>query len=125
MGTRARGHGMMRRHLIVLAVTFAALVAGAIVLAHTYPVPRDEMIPRHLENASFDPPPPAPPAGQFVATLWKDLWSESGEVFWRSMVPNQAGVLWLAVAVMLVVAFDYARPASARNFELLAMLAMG
>jgi len=116
---------MTRRYLIVLASTFAALVAGAILLAHTYPVPREAMIPRHLENASFNPPPPAPPAGQFVATLWRDLWADSGEVFWRSMVPNQAGVLWIAVAVMLVVAFDYARPASARNFELLAMLAMG
>jgi hypothetical protein len=83
------------------------------------------MIPRHLENAHFNPPPAAPSPGQFVSRLWADLWSDAGENFWRAMVPNQAGVLWIAIAVMLVVAFDFARPANARNFELIALLANG
>ena len=83
------------------------------------------MITRHLENASFNPPPPAPSTGQFVRTLWNDLWSDAGANFWQAMVPNQAGVLWIAIAVMLVVAFDFARPANARNFELIALLANG
>src|SRR4030095_8582507 len=116
---------MIRRHVVVIAAALLAIVAGAVLISRAYPVPREAMIPRHLENASFNPPPPAPSTGQFVATLWADLWSEAGENFWRAMVPNQAGVLWIAIAVMLVVAFDFARPASARNLELIALLANG
>ena len=101
------------------------MIAGAILVARTYPSPRETMIPRHLENASFNPPPPAPPAGQFVSTLWSDLWSDAGATFWQAMVPNQAGVLWIALVVMLIVAFDFARPGNARNFELIALLAIG
>ncbi|HEX8028240.1 MAG TPA: hypothetical protein VF491_07265 [Vicinamibacterales bacterium] len=113
------------RHIIALAVSLVVLIAGAIMAAHYSPEPREQMIPRHLENAHFDPPPPAPPTGQFVSTLWKDLWGPTGETFWRAMVPNQAGVLWIALAVMLTVAFDYARPRGARNFELMALLSLG
>ena len=114
-----------RRHVIGIAVALVVLIIGAMMAAHYSPEPREQMIPRHLENAHFDPPPPAPPAGQFVSTLWKDLWGPAGETFWHAMVPNQAGVLWIALAVMLTVAFDYARPRNARNFELIALLALG
>lgn len=116
---------MIRRYLVAIGCGLLVLVAGAILVGRAYPVPREAMIPRHLENAHFNPPPQAPPAGQFVATLWSDLWSDSGEVLWRSMVPNQAGVLWIALLVMVVVAFDFARPTNARNFELIALLAVG
>jgi len=116
---------MIRRHVVAIGCALLAIVAGAILISRAYPVPREAMIPRHLENASFNPPPQAPPAGQFVTTLWTDLWSDAGENFWQAMVPNQAGVLWIAVAVMLIVAFDFARPKNARNFELIALLAMG
>lgn len=116
---------MIRRHVVVIGVALLAVIAGAVLVGRAYPVPREPMIPRHLENASFNPPPQAPPAGQFVGTLWSDLWSESGETFWRAMVPNQAGVLWIAVLVMLIVAFDFARPSSSRNAELLALLSIG
>src|SRR5436190_11931710 len=116
---------MIRRHVIAIGCAILAIVAGAILISHAHPAPRETMIPRHLENASFNPPPQAPPAAQFVKTLWTDLWGDAGENFWRAMVPNQAGVLWIAVAVMLVVAFNFARPNSPRNFELIALLAPG
>ena len=93
---------MNSRQLVTLGVALLALVAGAVLIARAYPTPREAMIPRHLENAHFAPPPAAPPAGQFVANLWSDLWGDAGEGFWRAMVPNQAGVLWIALAVMLV-----------------------
>jgi hypothetical protein len=114
-----------RRHIVPLAIALLAIIAGAILIARAYPTPREQMITRHLENAHFDPPPTAPPAGQFVSTLWNDLWSESGEGFWRAMVPNQAGVLWIALAVMIVVAVDFARLGNARNLELLFLLSLG
>ena len=116
---------MIRRHVVTIAWALLAIVAGAVLISRAYPTPREAMITRHLENASFNPPPPAPSTGQFVRTLWNDLWSDAGANFWQAMVPNQAGVLWIAIAVMLVVAFDYARPANARNFELIALLANG
>ena len=116
---------MNRRHIVPLAIALLAIIAGAILIARAYPTPREQMITRHLENAHFDPPPTAPPAGQFVSTLWNDLWSESGEGFWRAMVPNQAGVLWIALAVMIVVAVDFARLGNARNLELLLLLSLG
>ncbi|MBY0494609.1 MAG: hypothetical protein K2Y23_10370 [Cyanobacteria bacterium] len=115
----------MRRHVIGIGIALLTLIAGAIVIARAYPTPREAMITRHLENAHFNPPPPAPSTGAFVSTLWADLWSDSGEAFWRAMVPNQAGVLWIALAVMLVVAFDYARPRAGRNFELILLLSLG
>ena len=90
---------MNRRHVVPLAVALLAVIAAAILIARAYPTPREQMIMRHLENAHFDPPPPAPSAGQFVSTLWRDLWSDSGEAFWRAMVPNQAGVLWICPLV--------------------------
>ena len=116
---------MNRRHVVPLAIALLAVIAAAILIARAYPAPREQMIMRHLENAHFDAPPPAPSAGQFVPTVWRDLWSDSGEAFWRAMVPNQAGVLWIALAVMIVVAFDFAKPGNARNFELLLLLSLG
>ena len=100
----------MRRHIVWTGGALLIVIAGAILMSRAYPSPREQMIPRHLENAGFNPPPAAPSAGQFAATLWSDLWNDSGQVFWQSMVPNQAGVLWLALVVMIVVAFDFARP---------------
>ena len=114
-----------RRHIKVSAYALVLLTLGAVMAARFWPVPRDQMIPRLLENTRFAAPPPAPSTSDFVATLWTDLWGPTGEAFWRAMVPNQAGVLWIALAVMLTVAFDYARPKSARNFELIALLAIG
>src|SRR4030095_7060748 len=102
---------MIRRHVVVIAAALLAIVAGAVLISRAYPVPREAMIPRHLENASFNPPPPAPSTGQFVATLWADLWSEAGEHLWRAMVPNQDGVLWIAVPVMLGGGVCFAQPA--------------
>ena len=113
------------RHWAAIGAVFVLLVLGAVFSASLSPAPREPMIPRHLENARFDPPPSAPAAGPFVSTLWSDLWGPAGEGFWHAMVPNQAGVLWMALAVMLTVAFDYSRPRSARNAELAALLALG
>ncbi len=116
---------MTRRLIIAMGCALLVVIAGAILVSRAYPLPPEQMIPRHLENARFNPPPQAPPAGQFASTLWSDLWSDSGATFWQAMVPNQAGVLWIALVVMIIVAFDFARPGNARNVELIALLANG
>lgn len=113
------------RHWTVIGAVCVALVIGAVLAARVSPMPREQMSTRHLENARFEPPPAAPAAGQLVSTLWSDLWGPAGDAFWHAMVPNQAGVLWMALAVVLTVAVDYARPKSARNAELAALFAVG
>lgn len=43
----------------------------------------------------------------------------------RQVLPDQAGVLWIALIVFLVVGFDYSRPWSPRNIDLLLVQVIG
>jgi hypothetical protein len=43
----------------------------------------------------------------------------------RQVLPDQAGVLWIALIVFLVVGFDYSRPWSPRNIDLLIVQVIG
>ncbi len=43
----------------------------------------------------------------------------------RHFLPDQAGVLWISLLVFLAVGFDYARPSSSRNIDLLIAHAIG
>lgn len=43
----------------------------------------------------------------------------------RQWLPDQAGVLWISLLMLLAVGFDYARPSSARNLHLLLAHAIG
>jgi hypothetical protein len=43
----------------------------------------------------------------------------------RQLLPDQAGVLWISLLVLLAVGFDYSRPWSARNIDLLIAQAIG
>ena len=60
-------------------------------------------------------------------------WTDSGSIDGRTVVrlvknwakqlePNEAGTLWLAIFVLLVVAFDIRRPLSSRNAELILLV---
>ena len=116
---------MDRKLLIALGCAFLFLIVGTAFVVHFASTQRDLLIPRHLHNTIFEPPPPNPGVGQVIATAWSDLKGEPGAGFLHSMLPTQAGVLWIALIVALVVAFDYSRPASARNFVFLALMAIG
>lgn len=116
---------MIRRHVLVFAGCLLAIIAGAIAIGRTYPAPREAMVTRHLENARFSPPPVPPKTAVVVTTLWNDLWGAPGETLWEALLPNQAGVLWLAVAVMLAVGFNFSRTRHARNVEIIALLLIG
>ena len=43
----------------------------------------------------------------------------------RRVLPDQAGVLWIALLVWLAIGFDFSRPWSSRNIDLLIMQAIG
>ena len=60
-------------------------------------------------------------------------WTDSGSIDGRTVVrlvknwakqlePNEAGTLWLAIIVLLVVAFDIRRPLSSRNADLILLV---
>ncbi len=106
----------------IMAAALLVLIIGSVRFASP---DRERMIPRHLENAVFAPPPPQPGAGRFWPAVWSDFLSPVGADFLYELLPTQSGVLWISLIVALMVAFDYARPTSFRNVELLALLAVG
>ncbi|MDP2319527.1 MAG: hypothetical protein Q8O42_09355 [Acidobacteriota bacterium] len=110
------------RLFVVLGCVLVALIVISTRLA---PPERESMTPRHLENAVFQPPPASPAAGAMVSTLWTDFMHRPGTDFLDAMLPTQSGVLIISLIVALMVAFDYSRPRSRRNFELLALLVIG
>jgi len=83
------------------------------------------MIPRHLENAVFQPPPAPPGTAAAWSTVWTDFMGRPGTQFLDAALPTQSGVLLISLIVALMVAFNYARPFTLRNLELLALLLIG
>ncbi|MPY86369.1 MAG: hypothetical protein GEU99_00430 [Luteitalea sp.] len=112
---------------VVSAVTLAILllVGGALFAQPTVPPERDRLTPRQLESPTFEPLPHVPSGSRALANVWSDLAGPGRAELLRGLLPTQAGVLWMALVVALMVAFDFRRPLSARNVELLALLVVG
>jgi hypothetical protein len=112
---------------------FAALVAGLALavglggsLAAQPPSPgRDRLTPRQLETPGFERPSQVQSGSRALSQVWADLTGRPGGEFLRRLVPGQGGVLWIALLVAFVVAFDFERIRNPRNLELVAMLAIG
>ncbi|MDO8677485.1 MAG: hypothetical protein Q7R30_02830 [Acidobacteriota bacterium] len=116
---------MDRKSLVALGCAFLVLIVGTALAVHFASPERDLLTPRHLHNTIFEPPPPNPGVGQVLSTVWSDLKGAPGAGFRHTMLPTQAGALWIALIVALVVAFDYSRPLSLRNAVFLALMAIG
>jgi hypothetical protein len=117
---------MLSARQLVLAAVWLLVIAGiAATVSRPANLARDPLIPRHFINAHFDPPPAPEPLGSTLSHIWADLTSRSYTEMLPDLVPGQGAVLWLALIVALVVAFDFSRPTSARNLELAALLAIG
>lgn len=114
-----------RRDTRLFGVLGCALLVLVVVSIRLAPTERERMIPRHLENAIFEPPPASPGAGAAWSTLWADFMARPGTQFLDAMLPTQSGVLLISLIVALMVAFNYARPFTRRNLELLALLVIG
>lgn len=65
------------------------------------------------------------PAGESLRALDARLKDDEQLTILRQVLPDQAGVLWIALLVFLIVGFDYARPWSARNIDLLIVQVIG
>lgn len=85
---------------------------------------RDTLNQRHLSTPRFNPPPPES-ASQTLERLQQDLGGPSGSALLLRLVPSQGAALWIALLVMLMVAFDFSRPWHPRNVELIALLPVG
>lgn len=114
-----------RRDALLFGVLVGAVLGLIVVSVRLAPPERDRMIPRHLENAVFQPPPASPGTGAVLSTTWADFMGRPGTQFLDTVIPTQSGVLLIAVLVALMVAFDFSRPLARRNFELLALLVIG
>ena len=65
------------------------------------------------------------PVGVAASELRQTLLSPIGQQFLSRVVPNEAGVLWLALVVALAIGFDFAQPRNTHNVDLALLLAPG
>ena len=117
--------GRSRRDTWVFAVLTCAVLVLMVVSIRLAPTEREVMIPRHLENAFFHPPPPSPGVSASLSTVWTDLMGRRNTQWLDAMLPTQSSVLLISLIVMLMVAFKWAQPVSMRNLKLLALLVIG
>ena len=117
--------GRSRRDTLVFAVLTCAVLVLMVVSIRLAPTEREVMIPRHLENAVFHPPPPSPGVSASLSTVWTDFVGRRGTQWLDAMLPTQSGVLLISLIVTLMVAFNWAQPVSMRNLKLLALLVIG
>ena len=69
--------------------------------------------------------PDSAPVGVAASELRQTLLSPIGQQFLSKVVPNEAGVLWLALVLALAVAFDFVQPKNTHNVDLALLLAPG
>jgi hypothetical protein len=105
-----------------LACLLGTLGASAIACA---PAERQTLTERQLETPRFTPPASDADLSATLDQVASDLAGPPGEAFLLRMVPSQGATLWIAVLVMLSVAFDFSRPRHPRNLELIALLPVG
>ena len=99
--------------LVFITIVFAAIAAHYALPARALPA---------VESPTFGPV-PWPSAATGLRTMDDHFKRPSGHDDLSRLVPDQAGVLWLALIVLCVAGFDYSRPLHPRNFDLLAMQA--
>jgi len=109
-----------------IAVLAAGLIA-LVVIAQPGNRAHQRLIPRHLEISTF---PAAPNRASFSATLaqvWADVREQSidGRSFLKNILPTEAGTIWIALIVVVVVGIDTSRILNALNLELLSTLLVG
>lgn len=112
--------------LRVLSVGCVALIA-LVVIAQPGSRAQDRLTARHLETPVFGPPPVTVSAGETLAHVWTDLRQQSFTTgsFLNSLLPTEAGALWISLIVAVVVGLDTADVLNPQNIELLSMLMVG
>jgi hypothetical protein len=109
----------------MVALSFAAL-ACIVALSLWYGTqPPDRELLREVYSPTFDRLAPPASLGETVAQLRQDVASRAGQRFLSRLLPDQGGVLWIAIVVALAVAFDFSRPGTWRNVDILLMVLLG
>ena len=110
---------MRFRGLAIVTGVFLALAVIAGVRYQNRIVPLTEVYSPSFSHVEF-----APPVASLRA-LDARLKADATLSTIRHFLPDQAGVLWISLLVLLAVGFDYTRPSSARNIDLLIAHAIG
>ena len=110
---------MRFRGLVIASGLFVALAVMAGARYQNRIVPLTEVYTPTIPVVEFAP------AAESLRALDARLRENANLSIIRQVLPDQAGVLWLALLVFLVVGFDYARPLSPRNIDLLIVQVIG
>jgi hypothetical protein len=113
----------MNRRLLWFTSAYLAAVAALVALFAVVKPSRVPLDQVYMPSIATVPDAAAP--GATVRTLIDDLRSPRGRLFLDAIAPSESGALWLSLAVALVVGFDFTRPRSPRNFDLLLILLPG
>jgi hypothetical protein len=110
---------MKLRGLVIVSGLFVGLAIIAGLRYQNRIVPLTEVYTPTIPVVEFAP------AGESLGALDARLKDDERLTILRQVLPDQAGVLWIALLILLVVGFDYARPWSARNLDLLIVQVIG
>ena len=106
----------------VAAIVAAVFLFLAVLVGARYQNRRD--LVQDVFSPTF-PPVAVSPVLDGVKALDAHLQRPSGLEALAHFLPDQSGVLWISLLVLLVVGFDYARPWSGRNLDLVLAQAAG
>jgi hypothetical protein len=109
----------------VLVTVFIAIAIAVGLSTGPSKLWQEREILRQVYTPKFDPIPEMLPITDLITGLREHLRSDRGQAFLRGWLPNQGGALWLALIVMLAVAFNFKQPGDSRNIALVAMQALG
>jgi hypothetical protein len=109
------------RSLVWIGVGLVACTLGLGLLAAHWAVPARPL--PEITSPKFDPVAwPSPMSG--LHAMDEHLKRPTGHDRLARMVPDQAGVFWIALIVLFAAAFDFSKPLHPRNFDLLATQAI-
>jgi hypothetical protein len=103
----------------LLAGVFAVLAVGCAIEPH------DKVALHQLYTPHFAPPPPPEPAIVSLRKWFEQVRTPLKPDERSSLLPNQAGALWLSLAIVILVAFDFRNPLNPHNVDLLLMQLVG
>src|SRR5688572_6301254 len=95
---------MKLRGLVIVSGLFVGLAFIAGLRYQNRIVPLTEVYTPTIPVVEFAP------AGESLRALDARLKDDERLTILRQVLPDQAGVLWIALLILLVVGFDYARP---------------
>jgi len=108
---------LKRRALVV--VLLAVCAAGCAL------EPQGKVALRQLYTPHFAPPPPPEPASVSLRKWYQQIHTAAKPDERSSLLPGQSGVLWLSLALVILVGFDFRDIRNPRNADLLLMQIAG